>query len=185
MRSPQFTLRPELVTDGAAIDLRVNPTERGILVAMMKRDVERDRMFFQVMPAILVQQGRSLDDARRRCAELEKTVTDNVRIREELLDRRAERDLQIREHSASFELKQKAMDTLFGQLLPAALPGFIAFLAAKGILPEEMSKLNPADITLGKLMNVFGDLSPEQLSELDTIMGPERMGALAAALGGK
>jgi hypothetical protein len=158
------------------------PTQLGVLMQSMRLTEAFSRTSVDATQFILQQAFQEIDRLRSENQELRRYAVDHMRATEEIINRKWERDLKLRDSEEKSELARTAMGYV-KQLLPPILEkvtdGKIPAVASDGLLGLLQSL--PAEKVMAMVQSA--DLTPAQKQQLADALTPEQYEALERAAG--
>lgn len=150
-------------------------TPRGHVSQMMKQNADMFRVTLQNNQIMLDLMARALVDTNQRNAQLTERHLQVISLGEDILDRKAERDLRISREKKSDEIKEKALGflmtfapVLFGDAMRGTrFEGPAKQLAQGSQVHALMESLKKDPERLGKVLAVFTDEEKGALTQND------------------
>ena len=164
------------------IGMTEGPTQLGVLMQSMRLTEAFSRTSVDATQFILQQAFQEIDRLRAENQELRRYAVDHMRATEEIINRKWERDLKLRETEEKTELARTAMSyvkQLIPPILEKATDGKIPAVASDGLLGL-LQSLKPEQVLS---MAQSADLTPEQKQQLVEALTPEQYEALERAAG--
>lgn len=133
------------------------PNERGVIAQIMRITEGYGRIGAQQSEKMMRMLGEENERLRSRCAQLEDKNFEIIKLREELLDGKAKRDLEIKESERWSERIDRILELGEKQVLPAMVEKYSAFGPIRGFFKS----LNEE-----QLLKIAGELTNEQKMKL-------------------